>query len=168
MGEQVIVEIERLPFRDARQRAAADRIERRMTALVHPVRKAVDQIFDDAKAVVHDPGADMQRPGAQRDELGGILPGRNATDPRDRDRHRRIAGHRRDEVQGDRLFGRGAGAAAARPPPPPPTPESGTFPADPRPTAETGYRAIGLTAGPQYPPWLDFPPTDGYCGPAVK
>src|SRR5207302_7255215 len=50
VGEQVVVEIEILPLRDAGERAAADVRERASPSLVHPVRQPVDQILDDAEA----------------------------------------------------------------------------------------------------------------------
>src|SRR5574341_1411763 len=43
----------------------------------------------------------------------------------------------------------------------PPMPEIGIRTRGSPATAETRCRAIGFTAGPQYPPWLDFPPTVG-------
>ena len=61
---------------------------------IHPVREAVAEIFDDAEAVVHDGGADLQAARAQQQELGGILPGGDAAHAGDRlagprhDRHR--------------------------------------------------------------------------------
>src|SRR2546422_9413001 len=54
-------------------------------------------------------------------------------------------------------------SAASRHDAMPPIPEMGIFTPGSAATAETRWSAIGLTAGPQYPPWLDLPATDG-CG----
>src|SRR3989442_7587438 len=54
-------------------------------------------------------------------------------------------------------------SAASRHDAMPPIPEMGIFTLESAATAETRWSAIGLTAGPQYPPWLDLPATDG-CG----
>src|SRR6267378_3321118 len=61
---------------------------------------------------------------------------------------------------------RAMNSAASRQEAMPPMPEIGIFTAGSAATAETRWRAIGLTAGPQYPPWLDFPATEG-CGSKV-
>ena len=112
--EQVVIQVEVFPLRDARERPAADVRERAVAAVVHPVRQPVGQVLHDAEAVVHYGGADLERPGAQGDELGGIAPRGDATDPGDRNLHRRITGDGGDEVQGDRLHRRPAVAAVAR------------------------------------------------------
>ena len=107
----MIVEIEIFPLRDARQRAAANVGERAVAALVHPVRQAVNQVFDDAEAVMHHRGADLQRSRAQRDELGRIAPGRDAADPGNRYGDLGIARDGGHEMQRDR-FDRGSAIAA--------------------------------------------------------
>src|SRR2546430_15051610 len=78
----MIVEIEIFPLRDARQRAAANVGERAVAAFVHPVRQAVNQVFDDAEAVMHNGGAHLQRPPAPPNELRRVAPGRRAAAPR--------------------------------------------------------------------------------------
>src|SRR2546427_12879363 len=51
-------------------------------------------------------------------------------------------------------------SAASRHDAMPPIPEMGIFTLESAATAETRWSANGLTAGPQYPPWLDLPATD--------
>ena len=45
---------------------------------VHPVRKSIAQIFDDAEAVVHDRGAYLKTRRAQQQKLCRIFPGGNS------------------------------------------------------------------------------------------
>src|SRR5438874_885617 len=52
VSQQMIVEIEIFPLRDARQPAAANVGERAVAAFVHPVRQAVNQVFDDLAGVI--------------------------------------------------------------------------------------------------------------------
>src|SRR6266480_1243253 len=54
-------------------------------------------------------------------------------------------------------------SAASRHEAMPPMPEIGILTVGSAATADTRCSAIGFTAGPQYPPWLDLPATDG-CG----
>src|SRR5438067_1339525 len=114
VSQEMIVQIEIFPLRDARQRAAADVGERAVAALVHPIRQAVNQVFDDAEAVVHDRGTDLQRPRAQRDEFGRVAPGCDAADPGNRYGDLGIARNGGDEMQRDWLDCRPAIAAMAR------------------------------------------------------
>src|SRR5207248_676000 len=114
VSQEMIVEIEIFPLRDARQGAAADVDERAVAALVHPIREAVNQVFDDAEAVVHDRGTHLQRPRAQRDELSRVAPGCDAADPGNRYGDFGIARNGGDEMQRDWLDCRPAIAAMAR------------------------------------------------------
>src|SRR2546423_9074643 len=114
VSQQMIVEIEIFPLRDARQRAAANVGERAVAAFVHPVRQAVNQVFDDAEAVMHNGGADLQRPRAQRNELGRVAPGRDAADPGNWNSDFGIARDGGDEMQRDWFDCRSAIAAMAR------------------------------------------------------
>jgi len=74
VGQAVIVEIELFHFVTRSNRPAAHVGQGSMTAVIHPVREPVDQVLDDAEAVMHDRGTDLQRARPQRDEFGGITP----------------------------------------------------------------------------------------------
>src|SRR6266568_6407705 len=62
---------------------------------------------------------------------------------------------------------RAMNSAASRHDAIPPIPEIGIFTLGSAATADTRCKAIGFTAGPQYPPWLDLPATEG-CGSKVE
>ena len=49
---------------------------------VHPIGKAIAQVFDNAETVMHDGRADLQATRAQQKELGSIFPGADAAHPR--------------------------------------------------------------------------------------
>src|SRR5256885_494009 len=99
VGEQVVVEIEVFPLRDAWERSAADVRERAVAALVQPVRQPVDQVLHDPETVVHHGGAHLQRASAQGDELGRVSPRRNAANPGDGNLHAGGGGDRRAAMQ---------------------------------------------------------------------
>ena len=75
------------------------------------VKKHKGQVLHDAEAIVHNGGADLERGRAERDELGGVLPGGDAADARDRNPDLRIARDCGQQVQRDRLH-RGAAVSA--------------------------------------------------------
>ena len=58
-GDNFVVEVEVLPFLDARKAEGLEVGDSRKALFAHPVGEAVSQVFDDAVAVVHDGGADL-------------------------------------------------------------------------------------------------------------
>src|SRR5580698_3994982 len=81
-GDDFVVEVEVFPVGDARQRETAEVVERGETLGAHPAFEAFGHVFDDAIAVVHDGGADLDGARAEEDELCRVAPGFDAADGR--------------------------------------------------------------------------------------
>ena len=58
-GDDLVVQIEMLPLGDLGDGEAAEIVEGGEAFLIHPIRQAIDHVFDDAEAVVHGGGADL-------------------------------------------------------------------------------------------------------------
>ena len=54
------------------------------TFVVHPIREAVAEIFDDAETVMHDRSTNLQAAGAEKEKFGGVAPIGNAAHAGDR------------------------------------------------------------------------------------
>ena len=83
---------------------------------VHPVGESVAEVFDDAEAVMHHRGADLQAAGAQQQKLRRILPGGDAAhagDGQARACDDLVGAERGQHVQRDRLDRRSRIAAVS-------------------------------------------------------
>ena len=92
-------------------REAAEIVDGAEAFLVHPVAEAVDHVFDDAVAVVHDGGADLHGAAAEQDELGRFAPAGDAADAGDGQADFGVGRDLLHQVQRDRLDRRAAVAA---------------------------------------------------------
>ncbi len=91
LGNDAVIEVEVAPVLDIGQ-GLADEVGTFLVALlVHPVRETVDHVLDDAVAVMHDRGADLDTGCAEHHELDCILPRSDAADAGDRDANLGIA-----------------------------------------------------------------------------
>ena len=106
--------IEILEIGDARKAKANHIGDCREAFFVHPVGETVAEVFDDAKAIVHDGGADLKAAGAEEKEFGGVAPSGDTThagDGESRAMDDRIAAESGEHVEGDGLDG-GTGITA--------------------------------------------------------
>ena len=111
--DDLVVQVEVLPFLHPGQRAAAEILYGPVSLLVHPVGKTVDHVLHDPVAVMHHRRADLDRAAAQQDELRRLAPAGNAADAGDRKADLGVGGDLLHEVQRDGLH-RGAAVAAVR------------------------------------------------------
>src|SRR5262249_37166381 len=113
LGDDLVIQVELAPGLDARH-GPADEVADPLEALLqHPAFQAAAELLDEAEAVVHDGGADLDAAGPEQQELDRVLPGLDTADAADRHADRRVAGEGGDHVQGDRLDRRTAVAAVA-------------------------------------------------------
>src|ERR1043165_8178810 len=83
---------------------AAEVVDGLEAVLVHEGGEALAEVLDQAVAVDHDAGADLDGAGAEEDELGGILAGFDAADAADGPAGELLGDHARafhDHTQGD-------------------------------------------------------------------
>src|SRR5579885_1012343 len=104
-GDDLVVEVEVLPLLNARKREAAKIIDARETFSAHPVGEAVGHVLDDAIAVMHDGGADLDGGAAEKEEFGGVAPVGDAADAGKRKSGIRIALNLLAEMEGNGLDG---------------------------------------------------------------
>ena len=108
LGDALVVKIERFPSLDGIDGAAAEFVETLEALGVQIVVQAIDHVFDDAEAVVHDRGADLDVGRTESDELGRVAPGGDAADTGDRQTDLGIGGAGLHHVQRDRFHRRAA------------------------------------------------------------
>src|SRR5205807_8949161 len=89
--DRLVVEIEIAPVGHTTCARADDLAHARVAFVVQVVRQSVNQVFDDAIAVVHDGGADLHGGCADQQELGRVAPRRDPADAADGDAHYRDA-----------------------------------------------------------------------------
>ena len=112
-----IVQVQVFPVDEVRHGFPDEVGECAVSLLVHPVVQAVDHVFHHLEAVDHRRGADLDVVRAERHELGGIAPGRDAADSGDRHSGRlAVAGDLTHHAQRNRLDRRPAVTAVRSPP----------------------------------------------------
>jgi hypothetical protein len=70
----LVVQIQMFPLGHLWQAPANKITDVFKTLLIHPVAEAIDQILNDAIAVMHDGGTYLHGVAPEQDELGGVLP----------------------------------------------------------------------------------------------
>src|SRR6185312_4936954 len=107
-----VVHVEVAPARDAGQGPAHHVLYAGVPLLIHEIRQAVAEVFDDPESIDHGGRADLNGAAAHGNELGGVAPGGNSANARDGQASclhvARDLGH---HVQGNGLHGRAAVAA---------------------------------------------------------
>src|SRR5262249_37457480 len=110
-GDDFVVEIEVFPFLYARKAFPTELGDGGKTFFGHPVGETVDHLFDDAIAVVHDCGTDLNAVAAEEKEFDSIAPIGDAGDAGERQGGVGIGLNLLNHVQRDGLYGRTAIAA---------------------------------------------------------
>src|SRR5438128_1003288 len=83
LGDDFVVQVQVLPFGDARQAQSTEIVDSLESFLVHPIAQAVDHIFYNAEPVVHGRRADLDRSATEQDELRRVFPSGDTTDTGD-------------------------------------------------------------------------------------
>src|SRR5688500_20258114 len=99
------------PIGDTGDGRSDDVVHRGETLFIEVIVQPVDHVLDDAVAVVHYGGADLNVRRAVQHEFDLVSPVGNSADAADRDAKFGIAGELTDHVERDRFYGGTAGAA---------------------------------------------------------
>src|SRR5471030_3171929 len=112
LGDDLVIHVQVFPVRRIWHGLAGKFADVLVALFVHPARQAVLHLFDDAEAVQHRGGTDLNRAAAQSDELRRVAPVADAADAGNRQAFGGgVAGDFGHHVQRDRLDGRAAIAA---------------------------------------------------------
>ena len=112
-GDAFVIKVEVLPVGEAFDGGAGEVGDAFVAFRVEVIREALVHVLDDAEAVVHDGGADLEAEGAEGEELGGVTPVADAADAGYREIHLGVGGAALHHVEGDG-FDRGSAIAAVR------------------------------------------------------